>query len=84
MMDHDVTLIDLTYMLIAAESAMIWRAGRANLSGELNSDQWTLKMVTLEIQKRKTLRYFLVPFQKSPFAFIAKRRGIRDEAAQTT
>ncbi|KAL7593477.1 hypothetical protein Lser_V15G33743 [Lactuca serriola] len=37
MMDHDVILIDLTYLLIAAESAMIWRAGQANLSGESNS-----------------------------------------------
>ena len=26
MTDHDVTLIDLTYMLIASESATIWRA----------------------------------------------------------
>ncbi|KAL7595039.1 hypothetical protein Lser_V15G28631 [Lactuca serriola] len=31
MMNHDVTLIDLTYMLIAAESAMIWRTGKAKL-----------------------------------------------------
>ena len=37
MMDHDVTLIDLTYLLIAVESAMIWRADQANLSGESNS-----------------------------------------------
>ena len=37
MMDHDVTLIDLTYLLIAAESAMNWRACQANLSGESNS-----------------------------------------------
>ncbi|KAL7583542.1 hypothetical protein Lser_V15G45948 [Lactuca serriola] len=37
MMDHDVTLIDLTYLLIAAESAMIWRANQENLSGESNS-----------------------------------------------
>ena len=37
MMDHEVTLINLTYLLIAAESAMIWRAGRANLSGKSNS-----------------------------------------------
>ena len=37
MMDHDVTLIDLTYLLIAAESAMTWRAGQANLSSESNS-----------------------------------------------
>ncbi|KAL7597803.1 hypothetical protein Lser_V15G25809 [Lactuca serriola] len=37
MMDHDVTLIDLTYLLIAGESAMIWRVGQANLSGESNS-----------------------------------------------
>ena len=33
MMNHDVTLIDLTYMLIAAESAMIWRTGKAKLIG---------------------------------------------------
>ena len=37
MMDHDVTLIDLTYLLIAAESEMIWRAGRTNLSSKSNS-----------------------------------------------
>ena len=33
MMNHDVTLIDLTYMLIAAESTMIWRTGKAKLIG---------------------------------------------------
>lgn len=33
MMNYDVTLIDLTYMLIAAESAMIWRTGKAKLIG---------------------------------------------------
>ncbi|KAL7609207.1 hypothetical protein Lser_V15G09917 [Lactuca serriola] len=37
MMDHDVTLIDLTYLLIAAESTMIWRVGQVNLYGESNS-----------------------------------------------
>ena len=37
MMDHEVTLIDLTCLLIAAESVMIWRAGQANLSSESNS-----------------------------------------------
>ncbi|KAL7599056.1 hypothetical protein Lser_V15G23571 [Lactuca serriola] len=37
MMHHNVTLIDLTYFLIASESAMIWRAGQANLPGESNS-----------------------------------------------
>ena len=52
MMDHDVTLIDLTYLLIVAESEMIWRAGRENLSGKSNSQTSILKMVTLEIQKR--------------------------------
>nr|KAJ0225307.1 hypothetical protein LSAT_V11C100002500 [Lactuca sativa] len=31
MMEHDVTLIDLTYLLIATESSMIWRAGQTNL-----------------------------------------------------
>ena len=34
MMNCDVTLIDLTYMLIAAESAMVWRNGIAKLIGE--------------------------------------------------
>ena len=34
MMHHDITLIDLTNLLIAAESAMIWRVGQANLSSE--------------------------------------------------
>ena len=33
MTDHDMTLIDLTYLLIAAESTMIWRTGQANLIG---------------------------------------------------
>ncbi|KAL7603097.1 hypothetical protein Lser_V15G20779 [Lactuca serriola] len=33
MIDHDVTLIDLTYLLVAAESAMIWRTGEAKLIG---------------------------------------------------
>ncbi|XP_052623362.1 uncharacterized protein LOC128128453 [Lactuca sativa] len=32
MMKHDATLIDLTYMLIAAESEMIWRSNGAYLS----------------------------------------------------
>ncbi|KAL7598539.1 hypothetical protein Lser_V15G27188 [Lactuca serriola] len=30
--DHDMTLIDLTYLLIVAESAMIWCNGQANLT----------------------------------------------------
>ncbi|KAL7582992.1 hypothetical protein Lser_V15G43407 [Lactuca serriola] len=34
MMNPDVTLIDLTYTLIAAESAMVWRNGKAKLIGE--------------------------------------------------
>ena len=33
MMDLDATLIDLTYMLIAAESEMIWQSNGAYLSG---------------------------------------------------
>ncbi|KAL7619019.1 hypothetical protein Lser_V15G03112 [Lactuca serriola] len=33
LMSHDVTLIDLTYRLIAAESSMIWRTGKAKLIG---------------------------------------------------
>ena len=34
MMNRDVTLIDLTYMLIAVESAMVWRNRKAKLIGE--------------------------------------------------
>ena len=34
MMNRDVTLIELTYMLIAAESAMVWRNRKAMLIGE--------------------------------------------------
>ncbi|KAL7609045.1 hypothetical protein Lser_V15G11076 [Lactuca serriola] len=34
MMNYDVTLIDLTYMLIAAESVMVWHNGKAKLIGE--------------------------------------------------
>ncbi|KAL7610559.1 hypothetical protein Lser_V15G14465 [Lactuca serriola] len=37
MMDHDVTLIDLTYLLIAAKSTMIWHTGKANLTGKSTS-----------------------------------------------
>ncbi|KAL7592871.1 hypothetical protein Lser_V15G33326 [Lactuca serriola] len=33
-MNRDVTLIDLTYMFIAAESAMVWRNKKAKLIGE--------------------------------------------------
>ena len=34
MMNRDMTLIDLTYMLIDAESAMVWRSRKAKLIGE--------------------------------------------------
>ena len=34
MMDHDDNLIDLTYMLIAAESEMIWQSNGAYLLGK--------------------------------------------------
>ncbi|KAL7587839.1 hypothetical protein Lser_V15G36264 [Lactuca serriola] len=34
MMNCDVTLIDITYMLIVAESAMVWRNRKAKLIGE--------------------------------------------------
>ncbi|KAL7615291.1 hypothetical protein Lser_V15G05115 [Lactuca serriola] len=37
MMDHDESLIDLTYMLIAAESEMIWQSNGAYLLGELTN-----------------------------------------------
>ncbi|KAL7612787.1 hypothetical protein Lser_V15G09280 [Lactuca serriola] len=37
MMDHDVTLIDLTYLLIVVESKMIWGTGKGNLTGRSTS-----------------------------------------------
>ena len=37
MTDHDMTLNDLTYLLVAAESAMIWSTGKANLIGRSTS-----------------------------------------------
>ncbi|KAL7601270.1 hypothetical protein Lser_V15G26230 [Lactuca serriola] len=37
MTDRDVTLIDLTYLLIAVESTMIWRTSNANLVGRSSS-----------------------------------------------
>ena len=41
MTDRDVTLIDLTYLLIAIESEMIWRTGKANLVG-ISSSQTSM------------------------------------------
>ncbi|KAL7605331.1 hypothetical protein Lser_V15G16648 [Lactuca serriola] len=57
MMEHDVTLIDLTYLLIAAESTMIWRAGQANLSGESNSQT---SMDTGNIGSPERTKYVIV------------------------
>ena len=37
MTDHDMTLIDLSYLLIAAESEMIWRNSQANMGGRSTS-----------------------------------------------
>ena len=34
--DYDMTLNDLIYLLGAAESAMIWSTGRANLIKKIN------------------------------------------------
>ena len=31
--DHDMTLTDLSYLLVAAESEMMWRNGQANMGG---------------------------------------------------
>ena len=37
MTDLDVTLMDLTYLLITAEATMLWRIGQANLCGRSTS-----------------------------------------------
>ena len=38
--DHDMTLIYLTYLLVAFESAMIWHTGKANLIGRSTSQTY--------------------------------------------
>ncbi|KAL7590183.1 hypothetical protein Lser_V15G39809 [Lactuca serriola] len=71
MMDHDVTLIDLTYLLIAAESAMIWRAGQANLSGKSNS-QTAMDIESLERTKSMIVRCVV---SKESICFYCQEKG---------
>ena len=74
MMHHDVTLIDLTYLLIDVESAMIWRAGQANLSGESNSQtvMGTGNIGSLERTKSVIVRC-VVP--KESICFYCQEKG---------
>ena len=90
MMNYDVTLIDLTYMLIAAESATLWRNRKAKLIGEsafktsvdIDNGNERHAMITKFDHKRKAMSE-VVPctVPKESVCFIAKRRGIGDEAA---
>ncbi|KAL7611091.1 hypothetical protein Lser_V15G12323 [Lactuca serriola] len=74
MMDHDVALIDLTYLLIAAESAMIWHAGQANLSGESNSQT---SMDTGNIGSPERTKYVIVQCSvpKESICFYFQEKG---------
>ncbi|KAL7584665.1 hypothetical protein Lser_V15G44484 [Lactuca serriola] len=74
MMNHDVNLIDLTYLLIAAESTMIWRAGQANLSGESNSQT---SMDTGNIESPERTKYEIVPcaVPKESICFYCQEKG---------
>ncbi|KAL7590096.1 hypothetical protein Lser_V15G40820 [Lactuca serriola] len=85
MTDRDMTLIDFNYLLMDAESAMIWHAGNANLIGRStsptsmdidNGNIGSLEKSSLPNEKGKTQRFSRVPFRKSLFVSIAKRRGI--------
>ena len=76
MMDHDVTLIDLTYLLIAAESEMIWRAGRANLSGKSNS-QTSMDIENGDIGDPEKVNSDIVPcaIPKESICFYCQEKG---------
>ncbi|KAL7619303.1 hypothetical protein Lser_V15G03935 [Lactuca serriola] len=77
MMDHDLTLIDLTYLLITTESAMIWRAGQANLSGESNS-QTLMDIENGDIGGPKKVNYEIVPcaIPKESICFYYQKKGL--------
>ncbi|KAL7592147.1 hypothetical protein Lser_V15G35168 [Lactuca serriola] len=93
MINHDVTLLDLTYMLIAVESAMIWRTGKAKLIGESalqtsrnigNGNERHAMIEKFDHKRKAKSEVVPCPVQKGQFAFIAKRRGIGDEAVLFT
>ena len=74
MMDHDVTLIDLTYLLIAAESAMISRADQANLSGESNS-QTSMDTGNIGSPERTKHEIFPCVVPKESICFYCQEKG---------
>ncbi|KAL7612775.1 hypothetical protein Lser_V15G05108 [Lactuca serriola] len=76
MMDHDVTLIDLTYLLIGAESAMIWRAGQANFSGESNY-QTSIDIENDDIGDPQKVNSEIVPcvIPKESICFYCQEKG---------
>ncbi|KAL7582909.1 hypothetical protein Lser_V15G43217 [Lactuca serriola] len=74
MMDHDVTLIDITYLLIAAKSAMIWRAGQANLSSESNS-QTSMDTGSIGSPERTKSVIFWCDVPKESICFYCQGKG---------
>ena len=84
MMNRDVTLIDLTYMLIAAESAMVWHHRKAKLIGEsafkssMDIDNGNERHAMIEKfdHKRKAMSE-VVPFHvpKESICFYCQEKG---------
>ncbi|KAL7594729.1 hypothetical protein Lser_V15G31261 [Lactuca serriola] len=52
MTENDVTLIDLTYLLVVAKVVMLWHTGQANLfGGSISKVSWKLVMATVIVHK---------------------------------
>nr|KAJ0199323.1 hypothetical protein LSAT_V11C600335610 [Lactuca sativa] len=84
MMNCDVTLIDLTYMLIAAESAMVWRNRKAKLIGEstfkasmdIDNDNERHAMIEKFDHKRKAMSEVVpCPIPKESTCFYCQEKG---------
>ena len=84
MMNRDVTLIDLTYMLIAAESAMVWRNRKAKLIGEsafktsMDIDNGNERHAMIEKfdHKRKAMSELVpCPVPKESICFYCQEKG---------
>ena len=76
MMDHDVTLMNLTYLLIADESEMIWRTSQANLSGESKS-QTSMDIENGDIGNLEKVKSEIVPctIPKESICFYCQKKG---------
>ena len=101
-----MTLMDLSYLLIAAESEMIWCNSQENMDGRSisqtsmdmdngdigSSEKLSLpngkgtalvKPVDRKVKRKSKSSIACVPFPKSLYVFIVKRKGIGCEIALT-